>query len=171
MCEIEVVERHLHAQNIWDFEFLGALLSDQPVFELAGFWTFRGRKRVLQLAEWDAALDTHVEPSDLWEEGGCVFGILTWQKDWYRAAGIEEIRYQRFELHFVGRHIVTITAVMEPGCFAEPSPWKGNQPIEPRTPGRIERADAASQVRVQWGQRREIARAAVVLARGPRVGP
>jgi hypothetical protein len=117
MDALEVAERYFRAHNSRDLDSVGALLTEDAEFELAGVWTIRGREQVLRLAQWDAALNTRLEPAELQAEGGTVSCRLTERNDWFRAVGIEEIRYERGELHMVGGRVARIRAVMDPEGF------------------------------------------------------
>ncbi len=114
---VEIVRQYFRAHNGRDLAGVAELLSDDPEFELVGVWTLRGRDQVLRLAEWDAALNTRLEPADLRVEGGTVTCHAVERNDWFKAVGLDEIRHERCELHVVDGRIAKIKAAMEPEGF------------------------------------------------------
>jgi hypothetical protein len=114
---VEIAQQCFQVHNGRDLDGVGALLGDDPEFELVGVWTLRGRDRVLRLTEWDAALNTRLQPADLRVEGGMVTCHVVERNDWFTAVGLDEIQHEQCELHVVDGRIVKIRSTMEPESY------------------------------------------------------
>jgi hypothetical protein len=106
---LERVRAYEKAHNSHDLEFVMSMFTDDITFETVGEWIMTGKKKIRDLAEWEAALNNHLALMGLEVSGDNVAGKALEDDDLLRLAGFREIRYDFFSMDFRGNLIKRIT--------------------------------------------------------------
>lgn len=106
---LERVRMYEQAHNDHDVGKIMALLTDDIEFETVGEWTFTGKKKIRDLAGWEAALSNYLALTDLRLSGDTVTCTAVEHDDLLKLAGFKEIRYDSVTIEFRGKLIKKIT--------------------------------------------------------------
>ena len=88
------VKAYEEAHNKHDIDKVMSFYTDDIRFEIVGTWSKVGREQVRQLAEWDAATNSHMEISDIKVSADTVTFRLDEGNDWFRLLGVEVLNYE-----------------------------------------------------------------------------
>ncbi len=88
------VKTYEQAHNKHDIEKVMSLYTTDITFEIVGTWKKAGKEQVSELAEWDAATNSHMVISDIKVIKDTVTFKLKEANDWFRLAGIEFMYYE-----------------------------------------------------------------------------
>ncbi len=94
------VKTYEQAHNKHDVEKVMSLYTNDITFEIVGTWKKAGNKEVRELAEWDAATNSHMIISDIKVIEDTVTFKLKEGNDWFRLAGIEFMYYEPCKMKF-----------------------------------------------------------------------
>ncbi len=94
------VKTYEQAHNKHDIEKVMSLYTNDITFEIVGTWKRAGNKQVRELAEWDAATNSHMIISDIKVIEDTVTFKLKEGNDWFRLAGIEFMYYEPCKMIF-----------------------------------------------------------------------
>ncbi len=94
------VKTYEQAHNKHDVEKVMSLYTNDITFEIVGTWKRAGNKQVRELAEWDAATNSHMIISDIKVIEDTVTFKLKEGNDWFRLAGIEFMYYEPCKMIF-----------------------------------------------------------------------
>ena len=95
-CSLTLEDRvkiYEQTHNKHDIEKMISLYSDDIRFEIVGTWIKTGKDQVRELAEWDAATNSHMIISDIKVSNDTVTFKLKEGNDWFRHIGIEFMYY------------------------------------------------------------------------------
>ena len=94
------IETYEQAHNNHDIEKVMSLYTDDIRFEIVGSWIKVGKEQVRDLAEWDAATNSHMIVTDVKVFEDTVTFKLKEGNDWFRLAGIEFMYYEPCKMVF-----------------------------------------------------------------------
>lgn len=94
------VKTYEQAHNRHDIEKVMSLYTNDITFEITGTWMKAGKKQVQELAEWDAATNSHMIISNIEVNKDTATFKLKEGNDWFRLAGIEFMYYESCRMVF-----------------------------------------------------------------------
>lgn len=94
------VKTYEQAHNNHDIEKVMSLYSSDIRFEIVGTWIKVGKEQVRDIAEWDAATNSHMIITDIKVNEDTVTFKLKEGNDWFRLAGIEFMYYEPCKMVF-----------------------------------------------------------------------
>jgi len=90
---VDLVRAYQSAYNSHDLERLLSLFAEDATFEVVGQFVFKGKQAVRRVAEYDFALNIHMNIIGPTIKGDTIFCGLIETNDWLKTAGIGEARY------------------------------------------------------------------------------
>lgn len=82
------------AYNAHNLEEIAGLFTQNPTFELKGWFILEGKEAVKNIAAYDIALDIHISIGNIRTVNDTVYAHLTETNHWLEVAGIGETHYQ-----------------------------------------------------------------------------
>lgn len=89
----EVVKEYESAFNSHDVDKLTSLFTDNAVIELSLINQIKGKSQIRGYAEYDSVLNSQISVSDIAENGGRAFFVLSKKNDLLKTLGINEAKY------------------------------------------------------------------------------
>ena len=89
----EVVKKYESAFNSHNVNKFTSLFTDNAVIELSLLYHLKGKNQIRGYAEYDSVLSSQITISDIAENDGRAFFVMTLKNDLLRTLGIDEEKY------------------------------------------------------------------------------
>ena len=89
----KVVKEYESAFNSHDVNKLTSLFTDNAVIELSSLNHIKGKNQIRDYVEYDSALSAQITISDIAENDGRAFFVMTLKNDFLKTLGIDEAKY------------------------------------------------------------------------------
>ncbi|MCK4856845.1 MAG: nuclear transport factor 2 family protein [candidate division Zixibacteria bacterium] len=117
-CPDSRVAAYLEAHNSHDVDKTMRLFADDIRYEIVDMWVVEGREELAKLEGWDAALNSWYTFTDYQVNGDTVTFKIAECNDWFKLAGINEMRYEFGSMIFDNGLIKEIRVKLTPASIA-----------------------------------------------------
>ena len=91
---------YMEAHNSHDVEKVMSFYAEDARFEFVESWVREGKEAIRKQEEFDAALNSQLDFTDLKVSGDIVTAKVTERSDYYKLAGIDEVYYEYYTIIF-----------------------------------------------------------------------